>query len=457
MIGAAKQALRQHNRIVPLMRRLLVLVRNEGMAGITLRVRNRLVMNVPNSGQNATPAADGAAKKHGRNLSLASHAPQAPLMDLSPGALLVGHPYAVLGRGEDIRTAANAFEIAQLPFSIRNAWGDVGRETAAMHKEFRLMDRIGTDRPHKANVFFLNADEMDNAVALLGATFFQGRYNIGYWAWELSRFPDAWLGALSNLDEIWAPSRFIQQAVAEKTDCPVVWMPLAVELADSIRVSREYFGLPDASFLFLFFFDFRSFVGRKNPMAVLRAFARAFSERHHSRDVRLVIKIHGTHSRPDDYQTFRALEEFHDSRIILIDKVLDDQEIKELVRLCDCFVSLHRSEGFGRGLAEAMFLGKPVIATGYSGNLDFTNEMNACLVDHLLVPVGENEYPHAAGQLWADPDVEQAAWFMRRLVSETGYAAEKGRCAELYIKTYHSYAAVGARYRRRLDQLKTLS
>jgi glycosyltransferase involved in cell wall biosynthesis len=132
---------------------------------------------------------------------------------------------------------------------------------------------------------------------------------------------------------------------------------------------------------------------------------------------------------------------------------MDDREIRSLVGQCDCFVSLHRSEGFGRGLAEAMLMGKPVIATGYSGNLDFTNEENRCLVDYVLVPVGEAEYPFGAGQLWAEADVDMAAGFMRAVVNDPALAREKGAAGARYIRRYHSFAAIGARYRRRLEQL----
>jgi glycosyltransferase involved in cell wall biosynthesis len=132
---------------------------------------------------------------------------------------------------------------------------------------------------------------------------------------------------------------------------------------------------------------------------------------------------------------------------------MDDREIRSLVGQCDCFVSLHRSEGFGRGLAEAMLMGKPVIATGYSGNLDFTNEENCCLVDYELVPVGDGEYPFGAGQLWAEADVDVAADFMRTLVNDPAFAREKGEAGARYIRRDHSFGAVGARYRRRLEQL----
>ena len=229
-----------------------------------------------------------------------------------------------------------------------------------------------------------------------------------------------------------------------------------MEPVSSAPLSRAYFGLPDDRFLLLFFFDFRSFIQRKNPWAALRAFTTAFQD-NVSAPVSLAIKMNGTEACPDDYRDFLDSDAVRDPRVILIDRVMDGGEIKELVRLCDCFLSLHRSEGFGRGLAEAMYFGKPVIATGYSGNLDFMNEANSCLVDCTLIPVGTDEYPYGAGQRWAEPDVDQAAWYLQRLVADSAYAADLGQRAAHYIRTYHSFAAVGARHRRRLEQLGLLS
>ena len=370
---------------------------------------------------------------------------------MAPGALLIGHPYAVLGRAEDIRTAASAFDAAAIPFAMRNLYGAYGRELAGMHKDFDLMHREDAAAVYRTNLLVLNADEMESAWKQQRSILESGAYNIGYWAWELSHLPDAWLPALEKLDEIWAPSRFIQQAIADKADCPVVWMPLAVEHRPTEVASREALGLPEDRFLFLFFFDFRSFVSRKNPMAVVRAFEQAFSRSDDS--VGLVIKTNGMSECSDAYEAFKSGDVTGDPRILWIDRVMDDREIRSLVSGCDSFVSLHRSEGFGRGLAEAMLMGKPVIATGYSGNLDFTNEENCCLVDYVLVPVEEGEYPFGAGQLWAEADVEMAAGFMRTLVRDPAFAREKGEAGARYIRRYHSFSAVGARYRRRLEHL----
>jgi len=450
-ISALRMALARHAGPRRLLRRTTAVLREEGWAGVSLRARllfsaQRQLDSDPPPAPAPLPEPEAQPEPGWRRI-------QRP--DLSPGAVLIGHPYAVLGRAEDIRTGACACAAAHIPFALRNTFGEYGKEMAALHRDFPFMNRIDPQAAYKANVFFLNANEMDDAFNHLGPDCYAGRYNIGYWAWELSQFPDAWRSAFRDLDEIWAPSRFIQQAVADKASCPVVWMPLAVEPVSSAPLSRAYFGLPEERFLLLFFFDFRSFIQRKNPWAALRAFTTAF-QNDASAPVSLAIKMNGMDACPEDYQTFLDSDAVRDPRVILLDRVMNDQEIKELVRLCDGFLSLHRSEGFGRGLAEAMYFAKPVIATGYSGNLDFMNQENSCLVDCTLIPVGANEYPYGAGQRWAEPDVEQAAWHLRRLVMEPAHAVEIGQRAAHYIQTYHSFAAVGARHRRRLEQLGLL-
>jgi glycosyltransferase involved in cell wall biosynthesis len=293
---------------------------------------------------------------------------------------------------------------------------------------------------------------MDVCYQYQGAGVFDGPYNIGCYAWELTGFPDAWVGTLDYLHEVWAQTRFIQQSIADKTGLPVIWMPYAVEPGAAADMSRADFGLPEDGFLFLFFFDFRSYPQRKNPWAVMEAFARAFPPGEGAR-VHLVIKVNGADEKPEELAAFKASPLARDPRVQIIDRLLDDRGINALVCRCDCFVSLHRSEGFGRGLAEAMYFGKPVIATAYSGNLDFMNPLNACMVENQLIPVEPGAYPYGEGQLWADPDIEHAAWYMRRLVNEPAYADEIGARASAYIREHHSYRTVGAMYRRRLERL----
>ena len=447
-VGVAKQAVRHHGGITMVFRRLWQVLAFEGFLGLKKKVRQLLANR---KAFVSSDESDGMIRLEATpNIEKNSSSPRAVL---TPGALLLGHPYEVLGMGEHVRLSAAACSAAEVPFGIRNVQGEYGIHLADIHQDFPFMDKISRAGAYRANVFHINADEMGNAQIHLGKDLFADRYNIGYWAWELSHFPDAWCPSLQLVDEVWAPSRFIEQAIADKTSSPVIRMPLAVEFPVPQGMTRESFGLSEDRFLFLFFFDFTSYVHRKNPHGVIRAFLQAFPDLSDTR-VGLVIKMNGMGLRPKEYQAFLESIDCEDPRIILIDKVLTDRETKSLVKLCDCFLSLHRSEGFGRGLAEAMYLGKPVIATGYSGNLDFTNPHNSCLVDYRLIPVREDEYPFGKGQKWADPDIEHAVWFMKRVVTEPHYAQTIGQYAADFIKTYHSPLAVGTKYRARLAALK---
>jgi glycosyltransferase involved in cell wall biosynthesis len=377
-----------------------------------------------------------------------------PASEATPGVLLVGHPYGVLGVGEYLRASAVAFAAAGVPFHIRNAYGR-GKHLADKHPDFPFWDRLTKGSPHRVNVFHMNADEMAEARRHLGDSFFAGCYNIAAWHWELSRFPEAWLSALEGVDELWASSRFIQHALAERAGVPVVWMPHPVDVSGGAVPDAADPGWPAGRFRFLTFFDFTSFVARKNPFGTIRAFRTAFPPGGESR-VGLVIKANGASARPAEAKAFLASAELHDPRILVVNEALDRRRLIGLMRRCDCFVSLHRSEGFGRGIAEALLLGKPVIVTGYSGNMDFTNARTACLVDYKLVDVGPGEYPQAAGQQWAEPDLEQAAEHMRRVVSDPAWGAALAKRGRELVEAQHGVEAVGRRCRARLERLGVL-
>ncbi len=449
-----KDAIQRHGGLWPLLVSLLCIFLREGVSGFSTRKgeHGKRLQPYSSPGRPNLPAADPAPSEAPLPVPETGKPFHPATLTQNPGMTLIGHPYVVLGRAEDIRTAALACDQADIPFSLVNLHGDYGSDEAVKHKDFPFFDRVGAAADLRANLFFLNADEMSVAAERLGRGVFEGPYNIGCFAWELSQFPDPWLGAFERLHEIWAPTRFIQQAIAEKTDLPVIWMPFAVEPGAVADISRKAFDLPDNAFLFLFFFDFRAYAQRKNPWAVLQAFFQAFPPGARE-SVQLVIKVNGTGEKAEDYQAFLNSPLVRDARVHIIDQVLDDRGIKALVHRCDCFVSLHRSEGFGRGLAEAMYFGKPVIATAYSGNLDFMNPSNACLVEHQLIRLAADDYPYGEGQLWADADVEQAAWYMKKLVSDRAYADAVGQRAAAHIREFHSYAVVGRHYRRRLEKL----
>jgi glycosyltransferase involved in cell wall biosynthesis len=221
-----------------------------------------------------------------------------------------------------------------------------------------------------------------------------------------------------------------------------------VETGAMEPVKKEDLGSAGGRFVFLFMFDLHSQIHRKNPGAVVAAFRRAFDA---SEPVTLVIKATGGDIFKDD---FEVLEEIcRAENVVLIHEVMSRARAYGMVAMCDCFVSLHRSEGFGLGLAEAMLLGKPVIATGYSGNLAFMNHENSMLVDYEMVEITEDRPVYTKGNRWAEPSVEHAAQLMREVFDDREAAFAKARRVQPEIADLLSLEAAGRRMRDRLEQI----
>lgn len=358
---------------------------------------------------------------------------------------LVGHPFSPTGRGEDIRCTFRALRAVHLPPKLVDIFGYDQRSDGDILREF---DRAMSNTLGPVNIFHINGDEIDRALDHLGG-FPPGSRNIIYPAWELPRYPATWARALNLFDEVWAPSHFVQESLVKSVSKPVIHMPLACEPKIRSFIGREHFGIPSSTLVFLFCFDFTSFITRKNPFAVIDAFERSIAECGEP-DASLVLKINRGFLTPSVYEKFKSELKRRAVPTILLDRTYTDDETKNLFRCCDAFVSLHRSEGFGRGLAEAMALGKPVIGTGWSGNMDFMNAETACLVDFRLVPVNHGEYPEATGQVWAEPDVEQAADWMTRIIRSPQWAREIGRRAGCHVRVRFSYRARGVAYANRI-------
>lgn len=347
------------------------------------------------------------------------------------GVNLVGYARGEFGVAENVRSYARALESIKYAFIIRNF--DIG--VAGRQNDLSMEKYFSETLRYDVNVFFINADQMAVAHDGIGSQAFVGRYNIGYWLWELSNFPDAWDGSFDFVDEVWAPTKFVRDAVAARTTKPVLRIPKAIEFDVPSHVGRSYFQLDAEEFIFLYSYDFNSYASRKNPEAAIAAFRLAFADGVHK--VRLLIKsINGQRFPERLQQLVDAVS--GDSRIEIRDGFLMREEMFGLQNAVDCYVSLHRAEGFGLGMAESMYLSKPVIATGYSGNMDFMTKDNSCLVDYTLVPLEEGDYPFWQGQYWAEADVEHAARYMRRMLDETGYAEAIGAAGARSIRETNS-------------------
>lgn len=365
------------------------------------------------------------------------------------GINLIGYAHAEMGIGESCRLAANAIQAINIPFGIINvSIGNPARMNDVSWKHKEINKGI-----YKANIFHINAEQMPLVHMQLGESFFAGHYNIGYWHWELPDFPDEWAESFNFIHEIWVPSTFVLDSLSKKTTKPTIKIPHAIEAMPSMEINRNFFNLPRNPFLFLSMYDTHSVQQRKNPQAVVEAFKRAFNKEDNS--VGLVIKVINGQSNSSDIEILNNIIK-DNKNIYLLEEFYNRQQVNSLINVTDCFVSLHRSEGFGLGLAEAMYLGKPVIGTNWSGNTDFMTNVNSCVVDYKLIKVGADYGPYKAYQVWADPDIEQAAHFMRKLVSEPEWRKIIAIKGQETIRTKFSPTAVGELIKQRLIKIGML-
>jgi glycosyltransferase involved in cell wall biosynthesis len=276
-----------------------------------------------------------------------------------------------------------------------------------------------------------------------------GVYRIVVWFWELETVPPEWVKYAGAIQEIWAPTRFIAGAMRAVMPIPVIEMLPAADVGQVPDLMRSHFGLPDDGFLFLFSFDMSSIMERKNPLGLIRAYQQAFG-----RDGRagLVIKVTRGESDPESLR--RLTQAAESAGAIVIDRVMSREEAYALTNVCDSYVSLHRSEGFGYTMAEAMLMGKPVIATGYSGNLDFMTPADSLLVSYRKVPIVQRLPVYPIGSMWAEPDLEHAAHLMRWVYEHPAQARALGCRAREQSRRLLSLDGLGRRMGRRLGELR---
>lgn len=370
------------------------------------------------------------------------------------GLNIVGFLTADLGVGESARCMVRAADAAGIPNALvplkLNCKNRLGDQTYAA--------RLQEMNPHTVNVIHVDPPASPDLDHHHGPQFRAGKYNIAYFAWELPEFPEAWVPSLDFYDEVWCPSDFTTAAIAMKSPVPVLTMPHSIWFArpnQSPIELRRRFGLPPGRFLFLTLFDLNSYAERKNPLAAITAFRlAAISNDRFAKGCTLVLKVQNAAGNPAEFARLQAsLRDLPNT--VLLTETLARADVYALEAACDCFVSLHRSEGYGLAVAESMFLEKAVISTNWSATAEFVSAENGCPVEAPLVTLRENHGPYAKGSTWANPDPQHAAEWMQLLFDDRALVAQLGAAARRTIEQRFAPAVIGARYRRRLETVAT--
>ena len=359
------------------------------------------------------------------------------------GVDVFGYLNAELGVGEAGRLVCRALTAAEVPIStIAN------KETVSRQKYDFPVDNIGK---YQTLFMSINADQLSDSCAFLGHEFLKDRYVIGQWFWELEELPERYQRSFELVDEIWAPTLFIKEALEKKapSSVKVTHMPLPLVTPEwDSSINRNSFGIGDG-YVFLFTFDLMSVLKRKNALGLIDAYCDAFSE---NDGAVLVLKTINGDKRLSELEKIRWRARSRKD-IVIMDQYLDVQESASLMKLCDCYVSLHRSEGLGLTMAEAMLLGKPVIATAYSGNMDFMTDDTALLVPWKYTDVGDDAESYPAEARWAEPDLSAASSMMRKLFQDREFGKALGDRAKRDLQSRFSPQVTGERMKNRLENI----
>ena len=396
--------------------------------------------------EGAVPGADLQARELAAQSSASPDRGSREVDPSLPAAVsVVGYLNAESGIGEAVRTTARAMEIAGL---------SVVKHTLRA-EGFANLERVKEDieqRPARVLYLHVNADRTLSTIASLSPSVVEGRYRIGYWAWELGYFPDAWDGAIDAVDEIWVPSQFVAEAIRRKTKKPVTLIPHPVAIVPGDReAGRQAIGVEDPETMVITsVFDTRSFIKRKNPLGAIEAFRRAFHNPRTS-NVVLVLKSHGPITSGLAQKVYA--EAARTPGVVVRHEVFSADKMADLREATDILFSPHRSEGFGLNIAEAMASGKVVLATGWSGNTDFMTSTNSVSIDYDLRPLAPGDYPFAQNQVWAEPNLDHAAQQLVMLRTNPDARRTLGEFAQHFIAGELSTEAIGKRAKERIQEI----
>lgn len=370
--------------------------------------------------------------------------PMAPTESLQPGVNVIAYFTAESGVGQAARLMLAGIDAAGIPHATVTYDTAPGRSTHQFSEH-------GVDKAiYDTNLVCVNADVIRTANHWMGERLRDHRYRIGLWWWETSTFPEMFDPSFDVVDEVWVGSEFVGDAIRQRTNKPVTVIPMPVVVPPAVGGARAAVGVPEDTFLVLYAYDFDSVFARKNPIGALEAYMSAFTP---DDGCTLLLKsINGE----------RHLEELEELRmaaagrpdVVILDQYLDATTNRGLIAECDCYLSLHRSEGFGVTIAEAMAYARPVVATAYSANLEFMDDATGYLVPIAegVVPAGAG--PYAAGTTWGEPDIAAASTLLVQLRHNPDEAQAKALAAAEHIRVERSPAKAGKVIQARLDAIR---
>jgi hypothetical protein len=364
------------------------------------------------------------------------------------GVNVTGYFHAELGMGEAGRLLTRAIEATGCAYRTASLYAPLSR-----HEHRFEASKPANGARFDLNLLCINADATPGFARKAGRAYFKDRYTIGYWFWEVDPFPSVMHAAFDHVDEVWTATEYVasilRSAAAGRKPVFTMPLPLMAPVTGGAR-AREKLGLPADRFVFLFVFDFLSVMERKNPLGAVEAFSAAFVP---GEGPVLVLKSINGHACVSEMERLRRAAA-HRTDILIQDGYVSAEERNELLAACDCYLSLHRAEGLGLTLAEAMALGKPAIATGFSGNRHFMSDENSFLVDYTLNTVSGDSGPYPPNARWAEPDLNHAARLMRTVYQHPTEAARRADRGRADLLLHHGVTSSAAAISSRLTEIR---